>query len=185
MVVVDFDEFLNEFKTPDDVEFNDQIVSIEPYENVEVCDIQVSGDNLFYANDVLVHNCAVNKVDDVDNSAISDSLGTSMTSDFMIFLLQNEEMKAKSEIVCKVTKNRFNGRTDTWMMGIDYPKMKFHDIELPNDQTFKTFEDKTNAENFAKKEIMEHEIQSRNVIKVLDKKQNLNSVDDFIKELGI
>ena len=70
---------------------------------------------------------ATNKTE-ADNSAIADSLGTAMTADFMLFLLQNEEMKKNSEIVCKVTKNRFNGRTDTWEMSIDYPHMRFNDM---------------------------------------------------------
>lgn len=149
------------------MQFNDEIVSIEPVGDYEVIDIQVSGDNLFYANDILIHNCAINKVDDVDNSAIANSLGVSMTADFMLFLLQNEEMKEKSEIVCKVTKNRFNGKTDTWMMGIDYPKMTFFDLELTNGQTFKSVEEKTKAETFVKKEI-ENE-----------------SMDEFLNGLGI
>lgn len=71
---------------------------------------------------------AVNNTQDADNSNVSDSIGTVMTSDFMIFLLQNEEMKEMKEIVCKVTKNRFNGRTDTWIMNIDYEKMRFNDL---------------------------------------------------------
>lgn len=65
---------------------------------------------------------------EVDNSAISDSMGTAMTADFMLFLLQNEEMKINKQMVLKCTKNRYNGRTDTWMMGIDYEHMRFNDV---------------------------------------------------------
>lgn len=67
-------------------------------------------------------------VQDADNSNISDSMGTAMTADFMLFLLQNEEMKANGEIILKCTKNRFNGRTDTWAMNIDYTHMRFNDV---------------------------------------------------------
>lgn len=67
------------------------------------------------------------EVEKADNSNVSDSIGTVMTADYMLFLLQDEEMKEKKEIICKVTKNRFNGRTDTWLMNIDYDKMRFSD----------------------------------------------------------
>lgn len=66
--------------------------------------------------------------DNADNSKISDSIGTAMTADFMMFLLQTEDMKEKCEIVCKVTKNRFNGKTDHWTMNIQYEHMRFNDM---------------------------------------------------------
>lgn len=68
---------------------------------------------------------AINKTEGVDNSMVSDSLGTSMTADFMMLCLQNEDMKSKSEIILKITKNRYTGMTDTFMMNIDYSKMRF------------------------------------------------------------
>lgn len=69
---------------------------------------------------------------DVDNSSISDSMGTAMTADFMLFLLQNEDMKERKEFVLKCTKNRYTGRTDTWMMNIDYEHMRFYDMITEN-----------------------------------------------------
>lgn len=79
-----------------------------------------------------LNRSATNNIDEADNSNVSDSMGTVMTADFMLFLLQNEEMKERKEIVCKVTKNRFAGRTDTWMMNIDYDHMRFHDMLIQN-----------------------------------------------------
>lgn len=136
--VLSFDEFSElldhnqAIEDYSDLEFDDEIVSIEEVGEVEMVDFDVSGNRLFFANGILTHNSAVNKVDDVDNAAISDSLGTSMTADFMLFLLQDEEMKAKCEMVCKCTKNRFTGRTDTWMMNVDYEHMRFHDMKVQN-----------------------------------------------------
>ena len=82
-----------------------------------------------------LNRSATGNIDTADNSNVSDSMGTVMTADFMLFLLQNEEMKERKEIVCKVTKNRFAGITDTWIMGIDYEHMRFHDllVQNPND----------------------------------------------------
>lgn len=79
-----------------------------------------------------LNRSATNNIDEADNSNVSDSMGTVMTADFMMFLLQNEEMKEKKEIVCKITKNRFAGRTDTWMMNIDYEHMRFSDMLVQN-----------------------------------------------------
>ena len=75
-----------------------------------------------------LNRSATNNVDEADNSNVSDSMGTVMTADFLMFLLQNEEMKERKEIVCKITKNRFAGRTDTWLMNIDYEHMRFNDM---------------------------------------------------------
>lgn len=79
-----------------------------------------------------LNRSSTNNIDEVDNSNVSDSMGTVMTADFMLFLLQNEEMKEKKEIVCKITKNRFAGRTDTWLMNIDYEHMRFADMLIQN-----------------------------------------------------
>ena len=139
---------------------------------------------------------------DVDNSSISDSLGTSMTADFMLFLLQNEEMKQKKEMVCKVTKNRFNGRTDTWLMGIDYEKMRFHELlvqvpgvtgaEIPiktggpaaltDDFGVVTPQKQKKAEEFATQEI--GDIAREDQVKVHSSDAQ-NDLDDLYKDLGI
>ena len=34
-------------------------------------------------------------------------------------------MKQKCEILCKITKNRFTGITDSWKMDVDYKYMRF------------------------------------------------------------
>lgn len=131
---------------------------------------------------------------DVDNSSISDSMGTAMTADFMLFLLQNEEMKLNKQMVLKCTKNRYTGRTDTWMMGVDYSHMRFNDVILEsaanyieemkasskNDDDFSFIPTQVvsndtmkSAENFAKTEVKE--IQK-------DDYQNLKEKDDISKD---
>ena len=67
-------------------------------------------------------------VAEADNANIADSMGTAMTADFMLFLLQDEEMKSRGEIILKCTKNRFTGMTDLWLMNIDYTRMRFNDM---------------------------------------------------------
>lgn len=71
---------------------------------------------------------------EVGNEAISDSLGTSMTADWICFLLQTEEMKNKNMIKFKITKNRYNGRTSSFEMNINYQNMRLEETaqtEIP------------------------------------------------------
>lgn len=83
-----------------------------------------------------LNRSAINQTDSVDNANLADSIATAMTADFILFLLSNEEMKEKSQIIMKVTKNRFNGLTDQWLMDVDYPKMRFSDHVGINGSTF-------------------------------------------------
>lgn len=69
---------------------------------------------------------------EADNSNVSDSMGSVMTADLLLFLLQTPEMKENKEIILKCTKNRYTGRTDTWMMNIDYEHMRFADMITEN-----------------------------------------------------
>lgn len=158
-------------------------------------------------------NRSAQNSDDADNQAVSDSIGTLMTADFMLFLLQNEEMKERKEIVCKCTKNRFNGRTDTWMMNIDYEKMRFHDmiIQTPDQMldaadiidlsssTDSAVDDdfgiitptkQAEAENFAKTEIGDILAEDIQKIKEHDKEQSNDpfsgdDLDDLYASLGL
>jgi hypothetical protein len=140
-------------------------------------------------------------------------MGTAMTADFMMFLLQNEEMKAKKEIVCKITKNRYNGRTDTWIMGIDYDHMRFNEVlvqpgqidqeleigvykpsgrkkNISDDFGLTELNKQKNAENFADREIKNIIKDDFKKLKEIDsefKTQNPfeNDIEKLYKELGI
>ena len=151
-------------------------------------------------------NRSAQNADDADNQAVSDSIGTLMTADFMLFLLQNEEMKERKEIVCKCTKNRFAGITDTWMMNIDYEHMRFHDmiVQTPNemidaatvlqndsslDEDFGivTQAKQKDAEQFAKKEVNDIYHEDIEKIKQSDKSDDpfASDLDDLYSQLGI
>ena len=190
------------------IEFTDEIVSIKPVGIKRTYDINVTGDDhYFYANGVLTHNSAVNNVDDADNSNVSDSMGTVMTADFMLFMLQNDEMKEAGEMVLKCTKNRFTGMTDTWMMNVDYTKMRFSDMlvkaptaidtvltttggsTLDTDFGVVTAEKQEKAEEFANTEV--NDIQREDIKKVQEHNKNAandpfnNDMDELFKDLGI
>lgn len=145
-----------------------------------------------------LNRASINKTDGVDNSAISDSLGTAMTSDFMAFLIQNEQMKANSEIIVKITKNRYTGMTDTFMMNIDYPKMRFKEI-LENEEKpenaltqFASVQQKTEAEKIVKSSIIEDSKANTQIMKdhdskVTDKRDNVVGIssDELSALLGL
>lgn len=108
-----------------------------------------------------LNRSSINKVDGVDNSAVSDSYGTNATADLMLMVLQNEQMKENSEVVLKITKNRYTGITDSFAMRIDYPKMRFCEIvenEGKDENTLTSFssvEQKKNSETVIKTSIIE------------------------------
>lgn len=182
-MILNFNEYLkvlSEQELTEEIDFNDEIISIEEVEPTEMLDISLDGNNVFYGNEILIHNCAINKVDGVDNSAVSDSYGTNATADLMMFILQNESMKEKSEVLVKFTKNRYTGMTDSFMLNVDYQKMRFSDVIDGSD--FKTFDDKQNAEQFAKQEIRQVHKQDVQIMKESNKKM---SADDILSMIGI
>lgn len=124
-----------------------------------------------------LNRSSVNQVENVDNSKISDSMGTAMIADFILFMLQSEEMKENSNMILKVTKNRFNGRTDQWIMDIDYPKMRFNDHVGLNGSTFDSGKQAEDSKKFVDSELQKisNEI----------KQQSNNSVNDILAGLGI
>ena len=161
------------------VEFNDEIVAIEPVGEVEMVDIEVNHDHLMYVNDILVHNCAINKTDEVDNSAIADSISLAATADMILMILQSEEMKEKCEALIKITKNRYTGRTDTFMMGVDYDHMRFVEAVQP----FKTGAEAKAANDFADSVVRAHNAQVSATIAAAPR--SYGDMDAFLKDLGI
>lgn len=135
-MIVSSDEFIKmlgreqEIYESQNLDFNDEIIGVEYIGEQEMMDIAVSNNQLFYANGILIHNCATNNLE-ADNSAVSDSMGSVMTADFLMFLLQTEEMKEKGDIICKITKNRYTGKTETFPMRVNYELMRFEDPEIP------------------------------------------------------
>lgn len=176
-MIVSSDEFIKmleqerEIYESQTLDFNDEIIGIEYIGEREMMDISVSNNQLFYANGILIHNCATNNLE-ADNSAVSDSMGSVMTADFLMFLLQTEEMKEKGDIICKITKNRYTGKTETFPMRVNYELMRFEDPEIPKSlEARKEMKDlfETNVQQV--EQILEehHRIDKENA-KVLDQK---------------
>lgn len=97
------------------IEFNDEIVSIEPIGMVETCDISVTGDNLFYCNGILTKN----------------SFGLPATSDFFFALITTEDLEKTGQLMVKQLKNRWGSidHPKRFIIGVDRAKMKLYDVE--------------------------------------------------------
>ena len=178
-------EHNEELDTCKNIYFNDEIIEIEEIGEEETIDFNVSGDHLFYANGILTHNSAVNSTE-ADNSNVSDSLGSVQTADFLLFLLQTPEMKENKEIVFKITKNRYTGRTDTWIMNIDYTHMRFSDVITENSiEHQKILNELVDTSNNSKlNDAMDFSLDSLNIITA----EKIKKADEFaineIKEIN-
>lgn len=101
-------------EVPDDIDFDDEIESIEFIGEQYCVDIEVSDDHLFVANGVLTKN----------SKAIVD------TCDFLAALIYPEELREKRLQIWKVLKNRFGG-TVNYKMPVKtcHEKSKVMDVE--------------------------------------------------------
>jgi len=104
-----------------------KILKIEELDEREMVDIEVSGNHLFYANDILTHNSS----SDVDLTDTSESFGLPATADFMFALIATEELDQSGRIMVKQLKNRYNDPTyyRKFTVGIDRAKMKLYNVD--------------------------------------------------------
>ena len=101
--------------TDKDIDYNDEIVSVEDCGIKETIDISVSGDNLFYCNGVLTKN----------------SFGLPATADTMIGMIRTDELDQLNQVMFKQIKNRDNDVSvnKRFIVGIDRAKMRLYDVE--------------------------------------------------------
>jgi hypothetical protein len=104
----------NEF-TDKQINYNDEIVSIEEVGELETIDISVSGDNLFYCSNILTKN----------------SMGIPGISDFFLAIINTEELKEMGQVMFRQLKNRYSGISDDekFILGIDTKKQKLFDLD--------------------------------------------------------
>jgi len=104
-----------------------KILKIEELDEREMIDIEVSGNHLFYANNVLTHNSN----SDVELTDTSESFGLPATADLMFALISTEDLEGLGQILVKQLKNRYNDPTihKRFVIGIDRAKMRLYDCE--------------------------------------------------------
>lgn len=85
--------------------FDDEIVSIEYIGEQETIDINVSGNRLFYANNVLTHNSAVEEIE-FDHSHISGGISKINTADNVFGIFTSRHMREKGQYQIQLMKTR-------------------------------------------------------------------------------
>jgi len=95
-----------------------RITSIELVEDEGITvDIEVDGDNLFFANDILTHNSQLNRstltltIDELSEGSLSDSWKKMMIADGLIAMHNTPEERSLGRINFKTLKSR-NGEKD-------------------------------------------------------------------------
>lgn len=108
----------------------DEIVEIVELDEEETLDIEVTGNNLFFANDILTHNSGYHN-SDIDATNMSESMGTVMTADVVWAVMQTEELAEQNQFLFKQLKNRFSdiGKYSKFIVGVDKSKMRIFDVE--------------------------------------------------------
>lgn len=102
---------------------------------------------------------------DVDMTDISESFGIAAIADFVVAIINTDELRAMGQIMIKQIKNRYRdfNRNKRFVIGVDFSKMKLHDLEpsaqqniidsgneaaVINDVYTKTFNTKKTFEGF-------------------------------------
>lgn len=108
----------------------DEIVSIKKIGRKDTIDITVSGDNLFFANDILTHNSGAT-TSEAEMTDTSDSFGIAFTVDLMLALISTEELEQMNQILIKQLKNRYAplDRHRKFVVGVDRSKMRVYDVD--------------------------------------------------------
>jgi hypothetical protein len=60
--------------------------------------------------------------------SVADSLGIAQTADVFFSIIRSKEMDELKQVLVTVQKNRNTGNMSPFIMGIDYPKMRYLDI---------------------------------------------------------
>jgi hypothetical protein len=104
-----------------------EIISIEEIGEIDMIDIEVSGNHWFWANGILTHNSN----SDVGLEDTSESFGLPATADFMFALISTEELEELNQIMVKQLKNRYSdpGYCRRFVVGIDRSKMRLYNVE--------------------------------------------------------
>jgi alpha-galactosidase/6-phospho-beta-glucosidase family protein len=126
-----------------------KILKIEELDERELVDVEVSGNHLFYANDILTHNSS----SDVELTDTSESFGLPATADLMFALISTEELEELGQIMVKQLKNRYNDPTvyKRFVVGIDRSKMRLFDVDQDSENKHEKEEEFSYEEKQVKK----------------------------------
>ena len=93
----------------------DEIVEIIELDEEETMDIEVDGNHLFFANDILVHNSAI-ETPSLNQGHIQGGMSKVNTADALVAIIQTEQMRAAGEYMFEFLKIRNSGGTGKKVM---------------------------------------------------------------------
>ena len=104
-----------------------EIISIEEIGEIDMIDIEVSGNHWFWANDILTHNSN----SDVELTDTSESFGLPATADFMFAIQTSDELASLGQFMVKQLKNRYSdpNYNRRFVVGVDRSKMRLYNVE--------------------------------------------------------
>ncbi len=112
----------------------EKIISIEELEEGQTIDIQVTGDNLFFANNILTHNSQLQRsamnltIDELSEGNMGDSWRKIAISDSVVLAHNTPEERSMGKINFKTVKAR-NGIKDSIVpLRIVYPEMRVDEL---------------------------------------------------------
>jgi hypothetical protein len=112
----------------------EQIVSIEEVGDGFVYDIQVTGNNLFFANDILTHNSAID-AEKLTQAHIQGGISKINTSDYTVAIKQDDLMRAAGEIYLEILKSRNSaGVGKRLLLGWDPVSLGIFSFEKKNNE---------------------------------------------------
>jgi hypothetical protein len=86
----------------------DEIVSIIALSEEETIDIELDGNRLFFANNILTHNCGVDEVE-FNHSHISGGLSKIQTADNVFGIFTTKAMRERGQYQLQMLKTRNSG----------------------------------------------------------------------------
>lgn len=87
------------------VEQYEEIISINENKSELTMDIETDGDHLFYANDILTHNSAI-EAEEYNHSNIAGGISKIYTADNVIGIRNTPALKERGEIIFEFLKTR-------------------------------------------------------------------------------
>ena len=116
-------------------EIEDEIESIEYIGEEETIDIDVSGNRLFYANDILVHNSSVDEVE-FDHSHIAGGLSKVQTADNVIGIFSSRAMRERGRVQIQFMKTRSSSGVGQKLdLAFNIDSLRITDLEEDDEDT--------------------------------------------------
>ncbi|MBC8554217.1 MAG: hypothetical protein H8D23_31805 [Candidatus Brocadiales bacterium] len=109
-------------------EVDDEITEIEYIGEKDTIDINVSGNKLFYANDLLTHNSAVEEME-FDHSHISGGISQIHTADNVFAIFTSRAMRERGRYQIQLLKTRSSSGVGQKVdLGFDLESLRIFDL---------------------------------------------------------